>query len=152
MKKSSIKKQVSHGTQRCTTKEIKKTMTSAKYIKGALSISNPEKMNGQIRDTILRGAINNGIGLAIREIRKDGVIDIDSYSTAFGVRSAAIDFIEHFVSFLNEADVAELQISGTLMVTVLSGVEPVSFRVTVTRGIVAVEEAILTWNQNNTEF
>lgn len=127
-------------------------MTSAKYIRGALSISNPEQMDGQTRDTILRGAVNNGVGLVIREIRKDGIIDIDSYSTAFGVRNAALDFIERFISFLNEAGVAELQMSGTLMVTVLSGAEPVSFRITVTRGVVAVEEATLTWEPNSAEF
>lgn len=127
-------------------------MTSSKYVRGALSISNPEQMDGQTRDTILRGAVNNGMGLVIREIRKDGVIDIDSYSTAFGVRSAALDFIERFISFLSEAGVSELQMSGTLMVTVLSGVEPVSFRITVTRGVVAVEEATLTWNKNSADF
>lgn len=152
MKKSSTKKQPSHGIQNYTTKERNKTMTSAKYIRGTLSIANPEQMDGRTRDTILRGAVNNGVGLAIREIRKDGVIDIDSYSTAFGVRNAALDFIERFISFLNEAGVAELQMSGNLMVTVLSGEEPVSFRVTVTRGVVAVEEASLTWKQNNAEF
>lgn len=127
-------------------------MTNAKHIQGILSIAYPETMDGRTRDTVLRGAVNNGIGLVIREIRKDGVIDINSYSTAFGVRNAALDFIEHFISFLNEAGVAELQMSGTITVTVLSDKEPVSFRVTVIRGVVAVEEATLTWNQNNTEF
>jgi hypothetical protein len=127
-------------------------MTATKHVRGQLTIANPEMMDGRNRDTILRGAMNNGIGLIIREIRKDGKIDIDSYSTAFGVRNAALDFIDRFISFLNEAGVAELHLSGTLMVTVLSNEEPVTFRVTTVNGVVAVEEATLTWHKNNTEY
>lgn len=76
-------------------------MTSAKYIRGTLSVSNPEMMDAKTRDTILRGAVNNGISLVIKEIRKDGIIDINSYSTAFGARNAALEFIDRFISFLN---------------------------------------------------
>ena len=127
-------------------------MTAAKHIQGILTISNPEKMDGRIRDTILRAAVNHGLGLVIKEIRKDGVIEINSYSTAFGSSSAALDTIDRFISIINEPGVAELRLSGTLMVTVISDSEPVTVRLTVERGVFTVEEATLTWKQNNEVF
>lgn len=127
-------------------------MTATKHIQGTLSISKPERMNAGIRDAILRAAVNNGLGLIIKEIRLDGSIEINSYSPAFGGRESATQFIESFTRIFNEKGIDELEMSGSLMLTVTSNVEPVAFRLTLERGVLAVEEAALTWERNSTAF
>jgi hypothetical protein len=122
-------------------------MTAMKHIRGMLAISNPEVMNGVIHDTILRAAVNYGLGLIITNVSPDGTINIDSHSTAFGGRNSALEFIDRLTAVLNEGGVAELQLTGSILITVTSDAEPVVFRLTVEKGVVYREEAALVWEK-----
>lgn len=122
-------------------------MTSMKHVSGTLSISNPEKMDGRTHDVILKAAVNHGLGLIIKNVSREGVIEIDSISNAFGGREAAVLFIDNLTAILNEEDVTELSLAGSLMLTIFSEKEPMAFHITVTNGIVSYQEADLAWKE-----
>ena len=123
-------------------------MTAMKHIRGILTMSNSEAMNGKTRDSIMRAVFKHGLGLIIKDVRLDGTVEIDSHTTAFGGRNAALEYIGRMTSALNEAEVAKLQFTGSVLVTVTSDKEPVIFRVNVENGVVTKEEAALVWGKD----
>jgi hypothetical protein len=120
-------------------------MTAMKHITGSLAPTNLEAITARTRDLIWDAAFNYSIGLIVKDIRDTATLVIDSHSTAFGGRSAALDFMDRFTSVLNEAGVAELEFTGSVLITVTSETEPAIFKLLVEKGVVTREEATLNW-------
>lgn len=127
-------------------------MSIMRHAKGKLTIADPAIMDGKIHDIIMRGAMENGIRLVVREIRKDGVILIDSSEVVPSRGNPGYELTDRFISFLNETGVAELRLSGKVTVTTVPDGEPSVLRITITDGIVTVEDAMLTWHRNTTKY
>lgn len=127
-------------------------MSTMRHAKGKLTIVNPAIMDGKIHDIIMRGAMENGIRLLVREIRKDGVILIDNSEAVTSKGNPGYELTDRFINFLNEVGVAELRLSGKVTVTTVPDGEPSILRITITDGVVAVEDAMLTWHRNITKY
>jgi hypothetical protein len=116
-------------------------------VEGRLVPTNPDAVDESTRDKILDAAVNNGLGLIIKDCGLKGTLVLDSSTTAFGGRKAAFNVISALCKLNKVEGVKELGYKGSLTIVVSTKPYPTVFRVTVKEdGKVRYQEASYVWS------